>query len=297
MLVLAIALLGIGFGFGYMVLRATIPVAGASDSLMRPNYRGVPVAVVGGLPIVIVSVCGLVLMSVLWSFKDGPMSGGIAFLGEDSGRLVIPAALAILITAFFGLLDDAIGTAAAKGIRGHLRSLIRGRITTGLLKLAAGLGASLVVATMLDNSALWIICGAITMAAWTNVGNLFDLGPGRCIKFCLPVAVLLIVFFSSRLAPLALVVGAAAAVLPADLSEKVMLGDTGSNTLGVLTGICIVGSGNHGIVLAGLGVGVALNLVAERSSFSKIIASNKLLNSIDLAGATTERRSYINGQK
>jgi len=50
-------------------------------------------------------------------------------------------ALAVSIVFALGLIDDLFGTSESKGFRGHLRALKKGKVTTGLMKLA---GISLV---------------------------------------------------------------------------------------------------------------------------------------------------------
>ncbi|NBO53817.1 MAG: hypothetical protein EBU84_04330, partial [Actinobacteria bacterium] len=78
-----------------------------------------------------------------------------------------------------------------------------------------------------------------------------------------------------------------------DLKEKVMLGDTGANPLGALVGVCFLATGNHAVVVGGSLVGIALNLAAEKVSFSRIVVSNSLLLRLDSLGATEARRVYL----
>ncbi|MHA3705127.1 hypothetical protein ACXR2U_23395, partial [Jatrophihabitans sp. YIM 134969] len=77
--------------------------------------------------------------------------------------------------------------------------------------------------------------------------------------------------------------GAASAVLPADLGERVMLGDTGANALGALLGLRLA-SGAPATAAATAAVTTALVLVSERVSFSAVIARTGWLRALDDLG-------------
>ena len=244
----------IGAVSGWAVLCAFLPMVNEAGTMTRTNYRGQVLPVVGGIPLLVVTAAGLAAINFLWSVTDLKVLPGAA------SRAVAPLAILMLVTGLFGLVDDAFGTPAAKGIRGHLRALVGGKLTSGMVKLLTGVLASVIVASALESSAVWVIFGALTVASWVNVGNLLDLGPGRAVKGCMPVAIVLILCFPDQLAPVALLVGAAVGVVRADLRERVMLGDSGANPLGALVGFAALASGNHGVLLALLAVGMALNL-------------------------------------
>lgn len=280
-------LLVVGALIGGGLLRALLPVLKDSPVLMRANYRGENVPLAGGIPIAATLLIGFSVLQVLWSITDH------TFFEADAIQTIYMAVYVVLVVTLFGLLDDAVGTAAAKGLRGHLRALREARLTTGLLKLAAGVVAGVIASSQAEESVLWIAIGTIGIAAWANVGNLFDLGPGRCIKVCWPICVTLTLVFLDSLVPLALLLGSVLGVLGSDLKEKVMLGDTGANPLGALVGVCLLATGNHIVVVVGCVVGVALNLAAEKVSFSRIIVSNSVLLRFDIIGATEARRAFL----
>ena len=284
---LFLVLLLVGALIGGGLLGALLPILKDSPVLMRANYRGESVPLAGGIPIAATLLIGFCLLQILWSVTDR------SYFGANAVQTVYMAVFVVLVVTLFGLLDDAVGTAAAKGLRGHLRALKSGQLTTGLIKLAAGAVAGLIAASQAEDSVLWIVVGAVCIAAWANVGNLFDLGPGRCIKVCWPISATLTLVFLDSLVPLALVLGAVLGVLGSDLKEKVMLGDTGANPLGALVGVCFLATGNHAVVVGGCLVGIALNLAAEKVSFSRIIVSNSLLLRLDSLGATEARRVYL----
>mgnify|MGYP003585415093 FL=1 len=63
-----------------------------------------------------------------------------------------------------------------------------------------------------------------------------------------------------------------------------MLGDTGSNLLGIFLGICFAIDLGFYYKIALVVFLIVMHIFAEKVSFSKIIAKNKLLNKIDMMG-------------
>src|SRR3546814_18439165 len=52
--------------------------------------------------------------------------------------------------AFLGLLDDLLGDALDRGLRGHVAAALRGRVTTGFVKLGGGAAVAQVLAATFD---------------------------------------------------------------------------------------------------------------------------------------------------
>ena len=80
---------------------------------------------------------------------------------------------------------------------------------------------------------------------------------------------------------LAVVTGAAVGLLPSDLAERSMLGDTGANAAGALVGLALVertGTVGRAVALGGL---AALTLASERVSFTRVIEANPVLRRLD----------------
>src|SRR5213078_4496494 len=80
---------------------------------------------------------------------------------------------AICVVGFgaFGLVDDLWGDPGAKGLRGHLRALLGGRVTTGAVKAIGGAAVALLAGRMLH--AGWaMLLAALLIALCANAFNL-----------------------------------------------------------------------------------------------------------------------------
>jgi UDP-N-acetylmuramyl pentapeptide phosphotransferase/UDP-N-acetylglucosamine-1-phosphate transferase len=194
--------------------------------LIRENYAQRRVPAVLGTAMVVG-----VVVSV-------PVTASLAGDGYDLGRLGVGGLLGFLGVGAVGLLDDLLG-GDARGFRGHLGRLRHGRPTTGIVKLAAGIGAATAVALILGGGPVRVAAAAVLIAVAANVWNALDVVPGRALK--LGILTLLPLLLASWRDPYALLaaagLGATIAVLPFDLLERGMLGDAGSNPLGFLVGL------------------------------------------------------------
>jgi hypothetical protein len=215
-----------------------------------------------------------------------------------------------------GVVDDAYGTGDSRGFRGHLRQLARGRLSTGGLKIIViglvSLGASGRIASLsrwggsqADSADARVLFGIVVagaaIALTANLLNLLDLRPGRALKaYCaltipavLGVATLLGGSAVGSPAFLGVVVavlllGPVGAVWGYDLGEKSMLGDAGANAMGAVVGVFVVaGLPLWGLVAYAVIV-LALNLVSERVSFTRVIEGNAVLHRLDRIGRIPE---------
>ncbi len=131
---------------------------------------------------------------------------------------------------------------------------------------------------------------AAVVAGYANLANLLDLRPGRCLKFGLLHAP---VVLTSGGAALAGPLGAAVGLLDVDLRERVMLGDTGSNALGAALGATVLACyGRFGRAAHLLGL-CALTLASERISFTSYIAAHEPLRRLDELGRLAPARSGV----
>ena len=288
---MAAVLVGLVAGFmagrlAWVLLRPTLQ----QPLFARTNIRGISVP----------TACGIVLPIAVAVVEGGRTLFGAAGFGRSAGATTVR--LAVVVVAFgmglVGLLDDLAGDATTargdRGFRGHLRALRTGRMTTGAAKVVVG-GAIAIVAVVTlrphayQHSIVRLLLDAALVALTANLINLLDRAPGRAGKAGL-LAFVLLVFTAAlgstlgSLSAVAVVVGAAGALLPDDLKERAMLGDTGANVLGGVLGLGIVAAGTPFTRTAALVVVALLNLVSELVSFSRVIEAVPPLRRLDEAG-------------
>ena len=253
----------------------------------RRNYRDhpLPTAVGALLPVAAAAVVGIhIAVFDLWRSVFGAGSTGWSAL-NDHATTTMALALAF---AFLGLVDDLGGRGESGGFTGHLKALFEGRITTGLIKLVGGPLFALVIIAggPTPSGRVGHLRDAALVCLAANLANLFDRAPGRVNKVGhLAFVVLALAALDARLVPVALVVGAAGALLSGDLREQFMLGDSGSNVLGAVLGYGVVittAISTRWIVIAVL---LALNLVSEVVSFSRVIDGAWPLRRLDRLGS------------
>ncbi len=184
------------------------------------------------------------------------------------------AAVAAFGAGAVGAYDDAARDSAAKGFRGHLDALRRGRLTSGGVKVVGIGAAGLLSSRLLGGSRREVLVGGAVVASSANLLNLLDLRPGRALKAGVAAAVLL-----RQPGPAA----AALALLPADLHERTMLGDAGANALGAVLGLGFLQRHPHGRLPA-LAVLTAVTAASEVVSYSRVIDAVPPLSWLDRAG-------------
>jgi UDP-N-acetylmuramyl pentapeptide phosphotransferase/UDP-N-acetylglucosamine-1-phosphate transferase len=278
---LPLSLLGLAVGWGAGRWGAPHLLAALSaSSLSRTNYRRR--VVVAGLGLL------LPLGLLAWAAPLAVANRLAPVRADQIGVAVSQTTLAVVIAglafALLGLIDDLADDGSVRGFRGHLGALAAGRLTGGGAKLLGGGLAALVVATLAVESPRWLVIPAtILVASAANVANLFDLRPGRCAKVFLPLWVLGAIIAPGPGAWSAGLAGASLGVLPNELREEGMLGDSGANALGAVAG-ALVATGPVWLVLTAAAVLLALQLASERISFTKVIEANRWLRAVDRLG-------------
>ncbi len=186
---------------------------------------------------------------------------------------------------FIGLLDDLTGNNQSKGFKGHILCLVKGKLTTGGLKALMGGVVSFSLAVYISRSLTEIVINTLIIGLVTNVINLFDVRPGRALKvfFILSILILTLGRASNYFY---IIIGAVLAYFPLDLKAKGMLGDTGSNFLGVILGTELAVSTGNNLYIGILFVifMLSINIISEKYSFSQIIDKNRVLRLIDMMG-------------
>jgi UDP-GlcNAc:undecaprenyl-phosphate GlcNAc-1-phosphate transferase len=225
-----------------------------------------------------------------------PTSAGISFLlPAGLAALLLPAGavrrawLAALVMAAVGLYDDTRSPGEARGLRGHLHELLRGRLSGGVLKAAAGLATAGWAAWGADGGwPLWLV-RTLVMALSANVVNVFDLRTGRAGKWLLGALLLLELAGLQPAAAAAGWMGAAAvaAWLFFDLGERAMLGDAGANATGIWTGALFALGAPPGALLLALALLAGVQVAAEVTSLSFWIEHWRFLRFLDQLGRRT----------
>ena len=276
MIVAAAFAAGVALALG---LWAMTSAAFAIPVFARENFRGRQLPTAVGVLVALVAVVVDAATAVAVAAGAEPDDAAVAGL-----RLVTVAALGF---ALLGLLDDLGGAGESGGFRGHLRSLASGRLTTGAIKLFGGAAVGVVVVSVREPESLGrVLTDGALVALAANLGNLFDRAPGRTTKVALLALVVLVVAAGAEpvRAGVALVVGAGGGLLPADLGERLMLGDAGANVLGAALGLGVVLACAPVTRTVVLVVVAILNLASERVSFSRVIAAVPPLRAADRFG-------------
>lgn len=256
-----VILAGLGAAAAQYALRAAL----RRTELDRTNFRGRTVSLAGG-PALAVS---------------ASVTGALGARSVREGAAVLTAGLG---GGAVGLYDDIVGARpeqkAYKGFKGHLRGLREGRVTAGMAKVAGIGAAALLASAMLGGKRKFdVLLGAGVIAGSANLLNLLDLRPGRALKTGLLVGGPL--SLGQNGVGLAGPIGAASSLLPQDLDEDIMLGDSGANAMGAVIGVNVAArTGRFGrlLVLAGL---TGLTLASEKVSFTKVIDKTPVLREID----------------
>ncbi|MFI7606066.1 hypothetical protein ACIBTV_13170 [Micromonospora sp. NPDC049366] len=260
----------------------------AGPALERTNFRGRTVSLAAG-PALAVGASGAAALGA-----PGVASGAAALVaGVGAGAV--------------GLYDDVVGARpeqkTAKGFAGHLAALREGRVTAGLVKIvgvgAAGLGAAALLAADprvaghrrrqrqgAFGRGVDVLLGAGVVAGTANLINLLDLRPGRALKSGLLLGAPLTGGPHGGLAAGA--VGAAAGLLPEDLGEDVMLGDSGANALGAVLGVALAARTGPLGRAGTLAVLAALTAASEKVSFTQVIQRTPGLRELDALGRSSD---------
>lgn len=184
-----------------------------------------------------------------------------------------------------GLLDDLLGNRSVTGLKGHFTMMLRGQLTTGGFKAAFGGIIAFSISIFLQGGWINIFINTFIIALFTNFINLLDLRPGRAIKGFLICALILIFSPVEKIFRLMLVglTGAVIAYFPYDLKAKSMMGDIGSNILGITLGI-VCTSLNIFTREIILGLLILIHIYTEKYSLTETIQKNKILNFFDEMG-------------
>jgi hypothetical protein len=187
-----------------------------------------------------------------------------------------------------GLMDD-LTPSGPRGLLGHLTALARGQVSTGVVKLfVIGASSLVLVAAGPERGGVVRISGVVLIAGAANLWNGLDVRPGRALKFSYP-AFLAVGGFAWPLAPFVPGVALAALlILPWDVGERAMLGDSGANLLGFAIGIMTYYVLPNDALWTAAAVTVILTVLAETVTLSRLIDALPPLRWYDRIGRLPE---------
>ena len=233
----------------------------AEQGFITKNYRRESLPFPIGAAIPLAALLALIPLSLVQELGD------VDVFRKDA----YPAVTYVVGVALLGLLDDFVGSglfsavrlerpvgATPRGWRGHARAILGGGFSTGAAKAAGSLGLALFALSGQGRSTEEYLVGTGVLVLATNLFNLLDLRPGRSAKVLV--------------------------LLPFDLRERGMLGDTGSNAIGAVAGLWLVAT------LSTTGQAIALALMAvvtvygEFRSISALIERTPGLRQLDTLG-------------
>lgn len=240
------------------------------SNTLSPNYRGEKIPFCMGLLFVFVQ--AITMLTVFIALKDHIE--------------ILYYIISIVFIGLVGFMDDLIGEKNIKGLKGHIISFIKGDYTTGGIKAGSGFIISLFVSILISDSILDIIVNIFVIALFTNYSNIFDLRPGRSIKAFIFASVFLLITKNANDYDYIIYsfYGILLIYFPKDLKAKAMMGDVGSNVLGITLGIYCALSESLPVKAVYLLILIIIHIIAERYSFSRIIDNNKILKFIDNLG-------------
>lgn len=255
-----------------MLIEAARRIPALSGSAwVRCNHRGRPVSLVAGPATAVTA--SVVAAALLPPGLRRPT----LLLGLGSGAV--------------GLYDDIAGARPEqkqdKGFRGHLLALRCGRVSSGVVKVLGVVGVSVAAAGSVSSGPVDRIIATGVMAGTANLVNLLDLRPGRAAKASAIGAATLLSGVAGGGG--ASVLGTSLGVLPSDLGEQVMLGDSGANALGALLGYRLVAGSPPRARIAVLMALIVLTAASERISFTRVIESTPGLRELDNWGRLSSR--------
>jgi UDP-GlcNAc:undecaprenyl-phosphate/decaprenyl-phosphate GlcNAc-1-phosphate transferase len=254
------------------------------------NYRGASLPFPTGMAIPVAAMLALIPAALVQELGDVTVFKPGAY----------PAVTYVIGVALLGMIDDFVGSGlfsaatlerpgeehAPRGWRGHTREILGGGFSTGAVKAAGSLGLALFALSGQHKSTGAYLVGAGVLVLATNVFNLLDLRPGRSAKalILLGAALSLGAWDATGLWTVGLFLGPILVLLPFDLRERGMLGDTGSNAIGAVAGLWLVATLSTTGQAIALAVMLLVNVYGEFRSISALIERTPGLRQLDSLG-------------
>lgn len=236
------------------------------------NYKGKEILAIGGIVFIPVQ-----LVAVLQLLLQRP----------EHSYVYLSYMFLLLSMGFAGVIDDLAGDRRIKGLINHVRSTLMNNMTTGFLKALIGILSACIISLRAAGSLAELILNVLIITLYANTVNIFDMRPGRAVKFFLAMAALLLLSVESRLAealPLIILILTVFIYISYDLREICMLGDTGANILGITLGYFSSLFLNFNSKLILLILLIFLNMISEKLSITSFIRKSKILSFLDSLG-------------
>jgi UDP-GlcNAc:undecaprenyl-phosphate GlcNAc-1-phosphate transferase len=261
------------------------------QGLVRENYRRAPLPFPIGAAIPLAAMLALVPLALLQELADVDVFRAGAY----------PAVTYVIGVALLGLLDDLVGSGlfstatrlerpapagTPRGWRGHAGAILGGGFSTGAAKAAGSLGLALFALSGQGRGTAEYLLATGVLVLATNLFNLLDLRPGRSAKalILLGAALTIGALDASGLWAVGLFLGPVAVLLPFDLRERGMLGDTGSNAIGAAAGLWLVATLSTTGLAVALAVMAVVTVYGEFRSISALIERTPGLRQLDSLG-------------
>lgn len=269
MIIIVLGALFAGALFEGVALHFLLPMLKETGAV-RQNYQGIDIPVSAGISFPLVTIGVFAMYLPLSLFKSS----------------YYPFLLGIITLCLLGFIDDMLGQRDALGFKGHFGALFKGKLTTGGLKALGGGMIAFFLALLQAMGWVDLLINTMLMALFTNMLNLLDLRPGRAIKGYLLFLIGIIALAGAQIDWLIIVplLGAVIYYLAIDLKARAMMGDAGSNVLGLALGYISVISLSQPYRAGILLFLILLHIYTEKYSLTKTIEKYPLLRAVDNLG-------------
>jgi UDP-GlcNAc:undecaprenyl-phosphate/decaprenyl-phosphate GlcNAc-1-phosphate transferase len=204
-----------------------------------------------------------------------------AALAADPSRwLVFLAGVGAL-----GLLDDLVA-GSPRGLRGHARAVLRGRLSTGAIKAIGTVALAAYAMAGEEATGPRYVAGVGVLTLSAHLGNLLDTRPGRSEKALalIGVAVCTATGSLAPLTPVAALIAPVAVGAWFTLRERAMLGDSGASLIGGMIGVVLVTTLSVSALWLALALLIGISLYGEFRSISSAVGRVPLLQRLDSLG-------------
>ncbi len=259
----------------WLVLRYLLPLLRGSAAIGK-NYKGKDIPASAGITFPLALLLAYTIL-LLFTFLYNP----------PGNRELFPLFLmGLFAISLLGFADDILGRRDTLGFKGHIGALLRGRLTTGGLKAVGGILIAFFIALSLSAGWLNILVNTLIMALFANMLNLLDLRPGRAVKGFMFFFILLAILANWQIDWIMLtpLVGVVLYYGYFDLKALAMMGDSGSNVLGLALGFIASLSLPFSLRIGVLLFLFFMHLVTEKYSLTRIIDKVAVLRRIDQWG-------------